>query len=128
VISTMQRVGSAIGIAVIGSVLFGVANLSSISGDAKKKAATEVAKKLAAYMNAHQFSSPQAAGAAKGLEAAHLGKVLGPLLGKQELASHFMTAAASAMGVSVIFAIVAFALVFMLPRRLQQWGSAPGGH
>jgi EmrB/QacA subfamily drug resistance transporter len=80
VIATMQRVGAAIGIAVIGSVLFGVADLSSIRS-------------------------------------------------KADLATHFGDGATWAMGVSVILALVAFALVFTLPKRLsQQWGSAPASH
>jgi hypothetical protein len=128
VISTMQRVGSAIGIAVIGSVLFGVANLSSIKGDVTKHITPLVKKDVTAYMQSHQFTSAQAAGEAAKKAATHFGKLLGPPEGKHLLATHFMDAAASAMGVSVIFAVVAFALVFVLPRRLQQWGGAPGGH
>ncbi|MBY6540652.1 MFS transporter [Rhodococcus sp. BP-349] len=67
VISTMQRVGSAIGIAIIGSVLFGSLN------------------------------------------------VVGP--GPEALATAFTDSAATAMGVSAGFAVLAFALVFALPRR-----------
>lgn len=67
VISTMQRVGSAVGIAIIGSVLFG-----SLT-------------------------------------------VTGP--GEDALAAAFTDSAADAMGVSAGFAILAFALVFTLPRR-----------
>ncbi|MEJ1231260.1 MAG: MFS transporter [Galbitalea sp.] len=77
VVATMQRVGSAIGIAVIGSVLFGIANLSSVTS-------------------------------------------------KASLATHFTNAAAGAMGVSVLFAVVAFALVFTLPRRLSQQRESTG--
>ena len=99
VISTMQRVGSAVGIAVIGSVLFGVANLDSIK--------PEVTTKVTAALRTGQFTSP-----------AHAADVIS----QQVLATHFGDAAAAAIGVSVIFAAVAFALVFMLPRRLQQWG------
>lgn len=106
VISTMQRVGAAAGIAVIGSVLFGVANLSSISGD--------VSKKVASAMAAGTYSSPAVAAKA---------------ISKHLLATHFTDAAAAAMGVSALFALVAFALVFALPRRLQQnWGGAPASH
>ncbi|MDQ1560739.1 MAG: hypothetical protein QOE85_80 [Actinomycetota bacterium] len=73
VIATMQRVGAAIGIAVIGSVLFTlVANVApSIHSQA-------------------------------------------------DLGTAFTNASAGAIGVSVIFAVVAFALVFALPRRLSQ--------
>lgn len=128
VIQTMQRVGSAIGIAVIGSVLFGVANLSSIKGEVKPKVTKEVAKKVAAYMKDHTFTSQQAAGEAAKTAAAHFGKVLGSQIGKQELATHFMNAAAAAIGVSALLAIVAFGLVFVLPRRLQSFGEAPASH
>jgi EmrB/QacA subfamily drug resistance transporter len=107
VVQTMQRVGSAIGIAVIGSVLFGIANLSSLTA--------EVNKKVAAALQSGSHKSPA---------------VLGAEIAKSSLATHFTDAAAGAMGVSVIFAVVAFALVFALPRRLSQQGApqAPAGH
>jgi MFS family permease len=71
VIGTVQRVGSAVGIAVIGSVLFaGVAGAG--------------------------------------------------IRGPQMVPQAFTDAAASAMGVSAIFAVVAFALVFALPRRVSR--------
>ena len=129
VISTMQRVGSAIGIAVIGSVLFGIADLSSIKGQVTKKTTAEVKKHVAAYLKEHasSFTSQQQAGEAAKTAAAHFGKTLGAINGKAELATHFTNAAAGAMGVSAIFALAAFALVFVLPRKLQQWGAAPGG-
>jgi EmrB/QacA subfamily drug resistance transporter len=123
VISTMQRVGSAIGIAIIGSVLFGVANLTSITGEVKKNIASGVAKKVADYLKTQHFTSAQAAGAAAKAAGKHFGSQLGSAESKVLLAHHFAAAATSAMGVSVIFAIVAFALVFTLPRRLQQWGA-----
>jgi len=125
VISTMQRVGSAIGIAVIGSVLFGVANLSSITGEVKKNIASEVARKVADYMKTQHFTSAQAAAAAAKAAGKHFGSQLGSAESKVLLAHHFGAAATSAMGVSVIFAFVAFVLVFTLPRRLQQqWGAS----
>lgn len=74
VISTVQRVGSAIGIAVIGSVLFSVANLSAVRN-------------------------------------------------KADLVTSFMNGATSAIGVSVIFAIIAFGLVFTLPRQVSERAS-----
>ena len=74
VISTMQRVGSAIGIAVIGSVFFGTLVIS------------------------------------------------GPTPG--DVATGFASSSAAAMGVSVAFSVLAFLLVFALPRRT----SAPGAH
>ena len=127
VISTMQRVGSAIGIAVIGSVLFGVADLSSISGETKKKVTAEVSKKVAAYLKTQHFTSAAGggAGAKDGGGTVRQGRRSG--IGKSELAVHFTNAASAAIGVSAIFALVAFVLVFSLPRRLQQWGAAPGG-
>ncbi|HEY1530225.1 MAG TPA: MFS transporter [Galbitalea sp.] len=129
VTQTMQRVGSAIGIAVIGSVLFGIADLASIKAEATKQTTKAVTKKVAEYMKEHTFTSPQAAGEAAKTAAAHFGKVLGASYGKQDLANHFMTAAAGAIGVSALFALVAFALVFVLPRKLQAFGGAPSaGH
>jgi EmrB/QacA subfamily drug resistance transporter len=107
VIQTMQRVGSAIGIAVIGSVLFGVANLTSISGQVKKLVSAAIAS--------GKISPAQAS-------------AYGSALGKHELATHFMTAASAAIGVSTLLAIIAFALVFALPRRLQSFGGPPAAH
>ncbi len=66
VIGTMQRVGSAIGIAVIGSVLFGTLDIS----------------------------------------------------GPADVAAAFTASAAHAMMVSAIFAVAAFALVFVLPKQV----------
>jgi uncharacterized membrane protein len=123
VIQTMQRVGSAIGIAVIGSVLFGVANLSSIHGDATKHFASRISQKAHELMQTQHISLGQAKGEAYGSFASQLSAY-----GKHLLATHFMDAAAAAIGMSVLFSIAAFALVFVLPRRLQQWGGAPGGH
>lgn len=74
VISTVQRVGSAIGIAVIGSVLFSVANLSAVRS-------------------------------------------------KADLVAAFMNGSTSAIGTSVIFAVIAFGLVFALPRKVSQPGA-----
>ncbi len=74
VISTMQRVGSAIGIAVIGSVFFGTLVISGPTAN--------------------------------------------------DVATGFASSSAAAMGVSVAFSVLAFLLVFALPRRT----SAPGGH
>jgi EmrB/QacA subfamily drug resistance transporter len=107
VIQTMQRVGSAIGIAVIGSVLFGVANLTGITAQVKKLVSAAIAT--------GKISPEQA-------------KAYGSALGKHELATHFMTAAAAAIGVSTLLAIIAFALVFALPRRLQSFGGPPAAH
>jgi EmrB/QacA subfamily drug resistance transporter len=102
VISTMQRVGAAAGIAVIGSVLFAGADLASIK--------SEVASRIGSALQSGKYSSASEAGSA---------------IGKHLLATQFESGAATAMGVSLIFALVAFGLVFVLPRRLQQFG---GGH
>ena len=69
VIGTMQRIGSAIGIAVIGSVLFGSIDAYGIRGP-------------------------------------------------EDVAPAFAQAATTAMGVSVAFSIVAFLLVFTLPKKV----------
>jgi EmrB/QacA subfamily drug resistance transporter len=69
VIGTMQRIGSAIGIAVIGSILFGQVAEYGIRGEA-------------------------------------------------DVAPAFGHAATVALGVSALFAVVAFALVFVLPKRV----------
>jgi EmrB/QacA subfamily drug resistance transporter len=81
VISTMQRIGSAIGIAVIGSVFFG-----NLSFPANRK--------------------PTSA----------------------DVANAFATSASSALVVSAAFAVVAFLLVFTLPRTTgRRGGAAPQG-
>ncbi|MFT4028988.1 MAG: MFS transporter [Protaetiibacter sp.] len=72
VIGTMQRIGSAIGIAVIGSVFFGTLEIS----------------------------------------------------GPADVAPAFAASAAHAMLVSAAFAVAAFALVFVLPRRVDSGGEA----
>jgi EmrB/QacA subfamily drug resistance transporter len=78
VISTMQRIGSAIGIAVIGSVFFG--NLSFPAG--RRPTSTDVA-------------------------------------------NAFATSATAALLVSAAFAVVAFLLVFTLPKQAGRGGGAP---
>ena len=75
VISVMQRVGSAIGIAVIGSVLFGTLHITS----------TDPA----------------------------------------QIAQAFVDSAAHAMAVSAVLAVVSFALVFVLPRKVDTPGGRP---
>ncbi len=77
VIAAVQRIGSAVGIAIIGSVLFG--NLVI------------------------RDRTPEA------------------------LATGFTNSAADAMLVSAIFAVVAFALVFALPKRVNTWGGGKPG-
>jgi hypothetical protein len=78
VISTVQRIGSAIGIAVIGSVLFGTLSFPTD----RRPSATDVA-------------------------------------------NAFGTSAAAALLTSVAFAVVAFLLVFTLPRTIAMRGPAP---
>jgi EmrB/QacA subfamily drug resistance transporter len=95
VIGTMQRIGSAIGVAVVSSVLFGVANLSGLT--------SEIASKVAAAMKAGTYPSAQAAGEA---------------IAKASLATHFTDAATIALFVSALFALAAVALVFVLPKRV----------
>ncbi|WP_309617575.1 DHA2 family efflux MFS transporter permease subunit [Salinibacterium sp.] len=96
VIGTMQRIGSAIGIAVVSSVLFGVANLTGV--------AAEIRQKVAAALQAGSYDTPQLAGEA---------------ISKMVLTAHFTEAATVAMFVSALFALVALALVFTLPKRVQ---------
>ncbi len=87
VIGTAQRIGAAIGIAVIGSVLFGIAKLDTIGADIK-----------AGLMDG-TYTDPKVASAAV-------------------LADHFGPASTVALGVSAAFAILSFALVFTLPKRV----------
>ncbi|MET4781717.1 MFS transporter [Glaciihabitans sp. UYNi722] len=95
VIGTMQRIGSAIGIAVVSSVLFGIANLNGLKG--------EVSTKVAAAMKDGLYNSPELAAKA---------------ISKASLATHFGDAATMALLVSAIFAVVSLALVFTLPKRV----------
>jgi EmrB/QacA subfamily drug resistance transporter len=95
VIGTMQRIGAAIGIAVVSSVLFGVANLSGL--------AEEIKTKVAAALQDGTYASPQAAADA---------------ISKAALAAHFGEAATVALLVSAIFAIASVALVFTLPKKV----------
>jgi EmrB/QacA subfamily drug resistance transporter len=89
VIAAIQRVGAAIGIAVVGSVLFGTLSIARPDAPTSHSAAAIAAVKRQAAEN---------------------------------VATGFTDAAAHAMLVSAIFAVVAFALVFVLPRRVNQHG------
>jgi len=91
VIAAVQRIGSAVGIAVIGSVLFGTLTIAATAAPASRTPAALAAVKRQALDN---------------------------------LAAGFTDAAAHAMLVSAIFAVVAFALVFALPKRVND---GPGG-
>jgi Na+/melibiose symporter-like transporter len=96
VIQTMQRIGSAIGIAVIGSVLFG--QLPSSFAPSKAKAA--------------QIAQQHAAGGADAIKHAIQQYV------DHNLAIAFGHGSALAMLTSTIFAVAAFLLVFALPKKV----------
>ena len=105
VVGTMQRIGSAVGIAVIGSVLFG---------------ALTIAKPTAA----------QIADAAKkhGAEGAQAVKTAITEIVQHNVAVGFTHSAATAIAVSAAFALVAFFLVFTLPKRISSdWEGKPSG-
>lgn len=103
VIGTMQRVGSAIGIAVIGSVLFGNLPDSFAPTTAQSQAAAA----------AH---SAQGAAAIK----AALQRIV-----DHNLAVGFGHGATLALAVSAVFAITAFCLVFVLPKRVSRGYEGP---
>jgi EmrB/QacA subfamily drug resistance transporter len=86
VVGTMQRLGSAIGIAVIGSVFFGTLSIPKPSGAGRPTAA----------------------------EIAH------------NVAIGFTNSAAAALAVSAAFALVAFFLVFALPKKVTRGYSEQG--
>jgi MFS family permease len=96
VIQTMQRIGSAIGIAVIGSVLFG--QLPSSFAPSKAKAA--------------QIAQQHAAGGPDAIKHAIQQYV------DHNLAIAFGHGSALAMLTSTIFAVAAFLLVFALPKKV----------
>ncbi|MGN6125583.1 MAG: MFS transporter [Humibacter sp.] len=96
VIQTMQRVGSAIGIAVIGSVLF--SQIPSSFAPSKAEAA--------------KIAQQHGAGGADAIKQAIQQFV------DHGLATAFGNGAALAMMVSAIFAVAAFLLVFALPKRV----------
>jgi EmrB/QacA subfamily drug resistance transporter len=100
VIGTVQRIGSAIGIAVIGSVLFGT--LPSSFAPSKAEAA-KIAQQHAADGSA----------AVK--------QALADLV-SHNLANGFGNSAAIALAVSAGFGVIAFVLVFALPRRVSLGG------
>jgi EmrB/QacA subfamily drug resistance transporter len=103
VIGTMQRVGSAVGIAIIGSVLFGsVTNY----GKSFKPTATQ----LAEIVKTHGAQGQDAV--TKAIQA----------LARPEI---FADGAAWALFVSSILAIVSFILVFALPRRVSRGYEGP---
>jgi EmrB/QacA subfamily drug resistance transporter len=90
VIGTMQRIGSAVGIAVIGSVFFGTLSIAKPTF-AGRPSAAELKDAIA-----------------------------------HNVAIGFTHSAATAMAVSAAFALVAFFLVFALPKRVNRgWEAAP---
>ncbi|MFC5501155.1 MFS transporter [Lysinimonas soli] len=103
VIGTMQRVGSAIGIAVIGSVLFGSLPSSFAPTAAQSAAAAE----------------------AHGAEGSAAVKAAIQRIVDHNLAVGFGHGATLALAVSAVFAIVAFGLVFVLPRRISRGYEIP---
>jgi len=103
VIGTVQRVGSAIGIAVIGSVLFG--NLPKDFGPTSAQTA--------------------AAAQAHGAQGADAVKAAIQHIVDHNLAVGFGHAATLALAVSAIFAVAAFCLVFVLPRRVSRGYEGP---
>lgn len=103
VIGTVQRVGSAIGIAVIGSVLFG--NLPKDFGPTSAQSA--------AAAQAHGAQGSDAVKAA-------IQKIV-----DHNLAVGFGHASTLALAVSAIFAVVAFCLVFALPKRVSRGYEGP---
>ncbi|MGG7463582.1 MFS transporter [Plantibacter sp. YIM 135347] len=97
VIGTMQRLGSAIGIAVIGSVFFGTLDIA-------KPTAAQIAKAAKEHGAAGQQAVKDAI---------------------QQIAEHnvalgFGHSAAAALAVSAAFALVAFFLVFALPKQVNR--------
>jgi EmrB/QacA subfamily drug resistance transporter len=108
VIATMQRVGSAIGIAVIGSVLFGTLVVA-------KPTSSQIADA------GQKYGATGAAAVKRAIQT----------IVEHNLATGFGTSAALAMLVSAVFALAAFLLVFTLPKKVSRgWdaeGSKPGG-
>jgi EmrB/QacA subfamily drug resistance transporter len=105
VVGTMQRIGSAIGIAVIGSVLFG--NLPGSFGPTKAQIAE--------------------AGQKYGAQGQDAVKAALKTIAEHNVAHGFGSAAAWALFVSAIFAVASFLLVFTLPRRVSRGYETPRG-
>lgn len=105
VIGTVQRIGSAIGIAVIGSVFFG--NLPADFGPTAEQAAAA----------GQQFGAQ-----GQDAVAAAIQKIV-----DHNLAIGFGHSATIALSVSACFAVVAYFLVFALPKRVSRGYEAPVG-
>lgn len=105
VVGTMQRLGSAVGIAVIGSVFFGALTIA-------KPTATQIADAARKH----------------GAEGAQAVKAAITEIAQNNVAVGFTHSAATAIAVSAAFALVAFFLVFTLPKRVSSgWEAKPGG-
>ena len=105
VVGTMQRLGSAVGIAVIGSVFFGALTIA-------KPTATQIADAARKH----------------GAEGAQAVKAAITEIAQNNVAVGFTHSAATAIAVSAAFALVAFLLVFTLPKRVSSgWEAKPGG-
>jgi MFS family permease len=105
VVGTMQRLGSAVGIAVIGSVFFGALTIV-------KPTATQIADAARKH----------------GAEGAQAVKAAITEIAQNNVAVGFTHSAATAIAVSAAFALVAFFLVFTLPKRVNSgWEAKPGG-
>ncbi len=102
VIGTMQRLGSAIGIAVIGSVFFGTLTVASPT-------AAQIAT----------------AGRENGAAGTAAVKAAIAEIATNNVAVGFLHSAAMAMAVSAAFALIAFFLVFALPKRVSRGGEKP---
>ncbi|MFT4306826.1 MAG: MFS transporter [Microbacterium sp.] len=87
VIGTVQRIGAAIGIAIVSSVFFAAADLGALGDD------------IAAGLRSGLYADQSAATAAV-------------------LAAHVVPAATGALALSAVFAVVAFAFVWALPKRV----------
>lgn len=97
VVGTMQRIGSAIGIAVIGSVLYGTLSIAKPTADQIAQAGKD--------FGAQGTDAVNAAIAA---------------IAQDNVATGFGHSAMLAMAVSAAFAIVAFFLVFALPKKIDR--------
>lgn len=103
VVATMQRVGSAVGIAVIGSVFFGALTI-----------AKPTPLQIAAAVKEHAMQGPVAI------------KTAITEIAQHNVAAGFTTSAAAAILVSALLALVGFFLVFVLPKRTAPaWSPKP---
>jgi EmrB/QacA subfamily drug resistance transporter len=97
VVGTMQRIGSAIGIAVIGSVLYGTLSIAKPTADQIAQAGKDFGAQGTDAVNAAISAIAQ-----------------------ENVAIGFGHSATLAMAVSAVFAVVAFFLVFALPKKIDR--------